>query len=491
MTTYNKGLFVYPYRTDPWIQFGKLPPIGLEIVAASVKDLFKEIEIVDMRFEENLKQYLDGVDVVCISMPWGREKGVASSSSRKYDLDYVYRLIKTIPDDRILILGGTFAGEITGFLLETFNNIDIIIKGQGEETLREFLLKGSPVNIKGIVYKNNGKIVETEPREPNILPNLYPDRRLRKYKYYLFGSRVDCIYTSHGCPYKCIYCEFEGSRWHSRTAEDLFEELKNIDKETKWILINDNNFIEDIERVIKLSDLLQNHRMKKKFWAQCRSTPLAHRIDLVEKLNSIGFILAIGVESTQDHVLRWLRKGYTRKINDKAFENLNRTSIIIQAYYIIGNYKETKSQILEIPDYSHKNGVDFICLNRLRCYPQSQLANIIENLDGIYVDKADLRVYTDEVSKDELTQLCKYIGKKFYLSKNLFRTVCKLSFHSDVPYILRFFIFGLINVFVFKRNRRIIELTEKFLRFNVFLPLDYIINSFLRLTGVLVYRIKS
>ena len=488
---FNKGLFVYPYRKDPWVQFGKLPPIGLEIVAASVKDLFGRIDIIDMRFEDDLTQYLDGVDIVCFSIPWGREKGVAGSTSKKYDLEYVYQLIRSIPEDKKLILGGTFACEIKDYLLENFPNIDIIINGQGEETLREYLIKGYSKKIKGIVYKGKGKIIKTPPREMNIVPYLYPDRSLRKYKYYLFGSRMDCIYTSHGCPYKCAYCEFEGSKWHSRSAEDIFEELQKMDKDIKYVLINDNNFLEDVDRIMTLTDLIKKHKMKKTFWAQCRSTPLAKRKDLVAKLNEARFILAIGIESPQDHVLKWLRKGYTRKINDEAFENMKRTAIIIQAYYIIGNYQETREEVLEITDYSHQSWIDFICLNRLRCYPQSEMARIIEKLDGIYVDNSSLRVYTDQISREELTRLCKLIVNQFYLSKYLFRTFCKLSFHLNVPFVFRFLIISLFNIYLFKRNRKMIILTETLSRFNILYPLDLLFNSLLRLAGRVIYRIKS
>jgi radical SAM superfamily enzyme YgiQ (UPF0313 family) len=135
MAKLDKGLFVYPYRTDPWIQFGKLPPIGLEIVAASVKDLFNSIDIIDMRFEDDFMKYLEGTDVVCLSMPWGRDKGVAGGISKGYDVDYIYNLIRKIPDNKTLAIGGTFASESAEYLMKNFSNIDIVVNGQGEETL--------------------------------------------------------------------------------------------------------------------------------------------------------------------------------------------------------------------------------------------------------------------------------------------------------------------------------------------------------------------
>jgi hypothetical protein len=490
MADLGKGLFIYPYRTDPWIQFGKLPPIGLEIVAASVKDIFSSIDIVDMRFENDLIKHLEGTDVVCLSLPWGRDKGVAGGISKGYDVDYIYKLIRKIPDNITIAIGGTFASESADYLLKNFPNIDIIVNGQGEETLREFLTSGSTRNIDGISYRNNGNVIRAKEREPNIIPFLYPDRKLRKYKYNLFGNRIDCIYTSHGCPHRCVYCEFEGSKWNNRSAEDIFQEIREMDKDVKFILINDNNFLENTQRADKFLDLLKEHKIRKTFWAQARSQPLAKRKDLVAKLSAAGFILAIGVESPQEHVLKWLKKGFMRNINDEAFENMKRTSLVIQAYYIIGNYKETREEILDITDYSHDNWIDFICLNRLRCYPQSQLAGMIEKLDGIYVDKSDLRVYTDEVQKKELTKLCKIIVNDFYLSKTILRTLCKLSFIMNVPIVVRYFICSLFNLYVFKRNRKMINFTDALFRFNILLPLDLLLNYFLRLLGRLIYGIR-
>jgi len=491
MSKYGKGLFIYPYRTDPWIAFGKIPPIGLEIVAAAVKDLFERIEIIDLRFDEDLDRCIEGAEVVCISMPWGRERGVAGKPLKKYDIDFVHSVISRIPHDRTLILGGTYAVESKDDLFERFENIDILIKGQGEETARELLTKGSPHNVNGLVYRHDDEIIENPDRPISIVPDLYPDRSLRKYEYRLFGSRIDTIYTSHGCPYKCTYCEFEGLKWHSRTAEDIFNEIRSLGPEIEYVLINDNNFLEDPDRVIKLIDLMQQSGIKKTFWAQCRSTPLARRKDLVDRLNTMGFVLAMGIESAQDHVLKWLRKGYTKKINDMALENLKRTSIVIQAYYIIGNYRETGEEMLAITDYSHEGWIDFICMNRLRCYPQSQLAAIIENTERIYVDKEDLRVWTDEVSKDELTRICKYVTKQFYLSGTLFRTLCKMSFHFDLSYIARFAFFSSINIYLFKSSKKVEAFLNKALRFVLFRAIDCIVNALLRLAGKHIYGINA
>jgi hypothetical protein len=490
MSKYGKGLFIYPYRTDPWIAFGKIPPIGLEIVATAVKDFFECIEIIDLRFDEDLERSLEGAEIVCISMPWGRERGVAGKPVKKYDIDFVYSVIDRIPSNRTLILGGTYAYESKDDLFRRFENLDILIKGQGEETLRELLKNGSPQNVAGLVYRHNGRVVENPDRPIGIIPGLYPDRSLRKYEYRLFGNRIDTIYTSHGCPYRCTYCEFEGLKWHSRTAEDIFSEIESLGPDTKYVLINDNNFLEDPDRAIRLLDLMQQAGIGKTFWAQCRSTPIARRKDLVDRLNAMGFVLAMGIESAQDHVLKWLRKGYTKKINDMALENLKRTSVVIQAYYIIGNHRETRDEMLDIIDYSHEGWIDFICMNRLRCYPHSQLAAIIENSEGIYVDKEDLRVWTDQVSKDELTRICKYVTKNFYLSRTLLRTFCKMSFHFNLSYMARFAFFSFINIYLFKNSRKVEAFFRKALGFILFRAIDSAINSVLRLAGRRLYGIR-
>jgi len=491
MHRYDKGLFIYPYRTDPWIAFGAIPPIGLEIVAASVRDLFARIDIVDMRFDRDLEGHLEGAQVVGISMPWGRERGVAGKPLEKYDIDFVHSVIGRIPPDRLLVLGGTFACESREQLFANFGNIDVLVKGQGEETLRELLTAGSPEGVPGLFYRDGGRIVETPDRPIGIVPGLYPDRSLRKYPYRLFGSRIDTVYTSHGCPYRCTYCEFEGQRWHSRSAEDIFDEIRSLGEESRYVLINDNNFLEDPDRAIRLVDLLEEAGIRKTFWAQCRSAPLARRPDLVARLNSMGFVLAMGVESAQDHVLRWLRKGYGKETNDRALENMKRTSIVIQAYYIIGNHRETAAEMLEIIDYSHKGWVDFICLNRLRCYPQSRLARIIADTGGIDVDPVDLRVWTDQVSKDELTRLCKRITREFYLSKTLLRTLCKMSFHFNLSGFARFAFCSFANIYLFKGSARVTGFLERLFGMAPFRIADAAVNALLRLAGKLVYGIRA
>jgi magnesium-protoporphyrin IX monomethyl ester (oxidative) cyclase len=62
------------------------------------------------------------------------------------------------------VVGGYKATEEVEFLLEQCLNIDLIVRGEGEETIRE-VVTGLPYgDILGLSYRQNGTMVHNKPR---------------------------------------------------------------------------------------------------------------------------------------------------------------------------------------------------------------------------------------------------------------------------------------------------------------------------------------
>ena len=170
-------------------------PIGLEYLGASIENTVDDIHIIDMEFEKySFQRLLERFhpDLVGVTM---------SATDHKEGL----RLAKIAKEnDAATVLGGYHPSAIPDELL-SHSQVDMIVRGEGELTIRELVQKGSPEDVLGVSYKKDGQITHNEDRP--LVANLdslpFPSRRLRRYEYRIHlgndGRELDVISMSRGC----------------------------------------------------------------------------------------------------------------------------------------------------------------------------------------------------------------------------------------------------------------------------------------------------
>jgi len=259
MMHFKNVLCVYPHQEGlPEKKY--CPPIGLEYIATILEDLVEKVTIIDMRFEPNIDNFIkdDNVDMVCLSVNWD------------YQRDAALNIVARIPPKIKVVLGGRYATTCLEELFATAPNIDCIVRGDGEEIMRD-IASGFPLqNVTGISYRQGNRIIHNAVRDFRQLDDtIYPNRKLRRAKYKLLyknidlGKSVDFISTSRGCPFNCKFCTFSNNplgqkrNWSARSPLSVIAELKTIDAE--FVLVVDDNFAADIKRVekkIRLSGII-------------------------------------------------------------------------------------------------------------------------------------------------------------------------------------------------------------------------------------------
>jgi len=137
-----------------------------------------------------------------------------------YSLDLAKKAREQCPESYIV-----FGGVHPSFTPEsTVSNplIDIVVRGEGEQTLLELvrsLKKGKIEELKkvhGLTFKQNGKIFNTPDRTP-IPKHSFDDTGflwnydlLERYIDVSNGERWFSFMTSRGCPYRCTFCYNSG-----------------------------------------------------------------------------------------------------------------------------------------------------------------------------------------------------------------------------------------------------------------------------------------
>lgn len=220
-------LCIYPYKRKKGITYDDLhPPLGIECIASSVKEMVEKITVVDMRYEKKpIQGFISGVDVVGISILLHHQKEIA------------IEIIEQLPLGITVIVGGIHVTQNAEEYFDQSPRIDIIVRGEGEEIVRDIFSGKSLSEVKGISYRKNGKIIHNEARHVSGISDIYPDRKLRRYQYHYqmplgLTIGIDCIMDSRGCSFNCEFCTFNldspGKRkpWSGRSAKSIVEEIE-------------------------------------------------------------------------------------------------------------------------------------------------------------------------------------------------------------------------------------------------------------------------
>jgi anaerobic magnesium-protoporphyrin IX monomethyl ester cyclase len=416
-------LAVYPHRRrSSEIRF--TPPMGLEYVMAAVEDLVKRITIVDMRLEDeyDLTRFIDSrTDAVCISLNWAPSKPEGGAVPE-------FDLINRLPRHLRTVVGGRWASMNTDAVFENCPNVDIVVQGDGEETIRELATRTSPAEITGLAYRSDGVIHRNPPRRlAPLSETLCPNRKLRRYAYTVaargidLGITVDSVLSSQGCPFHCKFCAYNadwlGRRrpWQARSPQSVLNELHDIDADV--VFFADNNFCVDMDRVGAICDLVIKEGIRKTFALEAR-VDIARRPDVLDKMARAGFrIIMFGLESACDESLRLLNKGFTVADVRAAFNVFRRYPFLLGGFFIVGNIGESEHDMLRMSAFARELGVDFISLSYLRADRGSSLEDLVQQSPGYHIAHGEKpKVYSEKYPLEKLGAIKHAIARDFYSS---------------------------------------------------------------------------
>jgi len=422
---YENVLCVYPHQKGaPEKKY--CPPIGLEYIAAALKYSARKITIVDMRFEPDIDRFFQNnpVDLVCVSLSWD------------YQRQATINLIARIPEHIKVIVGGRYATAYVEELFHVSPRIDMIVRGDGEEIIRDIAAGIELAQIAGISYRQDNSIIHNKPRELISMDDtIYPDRKMRRNDYRLLyknvdlGLGMDFISTSRGCPYSCKFCTFTNNplgqkrSWSSRSARSVVDELKTIDAE--FIFVVDDNFAVNMKRVEEICDLIIAEGIKKTLAVSLRLDVYKHP-DVLKKMFAAGFkILSIGIESAQNKTLKAMEKGFDIALAKKAFGEIGKVNFYIHGYFIVGCIGESESEMLEIGPFARALKLDSISLSLLRTEKYSPLNDVIAHSGSYHINDKEM-VYSDAYSVKKLKDIRHRISKNYYNVFTMLRIATKI-----------------------------------------------------------------
>lgn len=341
-----------------------LIPTGLEYLAAAIEDSVRDVTILDLEMERGpydkiTKMYLDELDPDVV--------GISMSATDHNEGLKIAQMAKS--KGAMTVMGGYHPTAIPDELLSK-PQVDVIVRGEGEITMHELVVRGHPKNISGLSYKEGDAVIHNTDRE--LIEDLdslpFPARHLRKHEYrtrLMRDREHDVLTTSRGCTGKCTFCcEPRMSRSHQRyrsphNVMDEILEIVDFHHDTPIsIEVTDPNFLGRPERVDCLCDLLALYNLDIRFGIKVRADSVARHPDLIRKMISVGFEgFEMGIESPHMDDIRSVSKGMKTEVHAQAVRSIKEWGGNAGGTFVIGLPNQTEEQILAFPEYAKQIGL--------------------------------------------------------------------------------------------------------------------------------------
>lgn len=236
-----------------------------------------------------------------------------------WNAEFVAKIIpdvKKILPDCVVCAGGPEFGFYAEGYLEKLPSLDFVIKGEGEETVREIVaaagkgqaeeLASMLADIRGVYYRNSeGKVIFTGERD------LICDLSQLAFPYPQITDPDNRIYyyeSSRGCPFSCSYCMSSlDRRVRFMPLERVYADLQRfLDANVKLVKFVDRTYNLQPERYIKIWQyILEHHNGKTMFHFEIEAEYLSEEaLEFLQGVPEGVMQFEIGVQSTNKKTLR-------------------------------------------------------------------------------------------------------------------------------------------------------------------------------------------
>lgn len=368
------------------------PPLGISYVAAAFEAAGAEVVIIDYivsqftpeKLEARLQIFQpDAVGISSVTMNFPRAIEIIST-------------VKKIDPSLITLMGGPHVTFDPANTLRKHPEIDLLILGEGEETIRELVpvlkKRSAWADVHGLAFMKDGRAMITPGREfiqdLETLPS--PARHLLPISKYLALGFPASMITSRGCPNQCIFCQGRRMVGHNvryRNGLSVVHEIEGlIDLGFERINVADDLFLSQKERARAVCREMIDRRLNIGWSAFSRvNTVDPETLALMREAgcDTISF----GIESGNQEMLKRVRKGITLKQARRAVDICKQVGITPHASFMIGLPGENHQTLKDTKEFAESLEV---------LYGYHFLAPFPGTTVREEIDQYDLKILTDD-----------------------------------------------------------------------------------------------
>lgn len=325
------------------------------------------------------------------------------------------------------------------------SGVDIVARFEHDFTIGDIagvIEEGKSLeNVKGVSYRENGKITHNPDREFTTSDELdripFVSKVYKKHlnlkDYFLNHALYPMvqIFTGRGCPHQCTFCSWPktlmGRKYRVRSVEnvvDEFEYIANKLPEVKEIFIEDDTFTIDKKWIREICEEIKRRKLDITWSCNARANLDYETMRVMKEAGCR--LLDVGYESGNDKILKNIRKGITTDECRKFTEDAKKAGLMILADFMFGmpgETKETAEQTIRFAKELKPNIVQFAVATPI---PGTEFYNYVKEKNYLLVD--DLEDSLDEegfqkciisypeFTKEDIEEYVDKALKEYYLS---------------------------------------------------------------------------
>lgn len=340
------------------------------------------------------------------------------------------------------VMVGTHATAMTDETFTFSDNIDFIVRGEHDYTLRDLALaieNGSDASgIDGISFRQNGTITHNQSRA--LISNLDDlpfvsevyKRHLNIWDYF----NPDCLFpnvtilTGRGCPYRCTFClwtaTLSGYKTRFRSVDSVLDELMYIQNnfpDARAVFFEDDIFTINEKRCVELCEGMIRRGFKLKWNANSRADVSYETLKVMKRAGCRA--LCVGFETGNQEILD--AYGKRLKLDDfYAFaRNAHKVGIHFHGAFIVGGPGENLRTMENTLKLACQIKPDTAQFYPLMVYPGTvEYERMKEN--GMLVSEKyedyltpnglhNTIIRTQDMTPEELIRWCDHARRVFYL----------------------------------------------------------------------------
>ena len=436
-----KVLFIEPPK-DVWFVMGDYlpPPLSILQLAAFIEDRSPDIKIqvIDCQVEhliwKDLERRIEDADADIIAPN-------ALATCNTYVVARTVELAKKVNPEVLTVVGGQHFTSTAEESLIKYPEIDVIVRGEGEETLFELIKvrekELSLSEVDGISFRYDNQIIHNQQR-PFIerLDELpfpgyhFVEDFIDKYHFLMMAGRdvgYALIEGSRGCTHNCSFCS-QVLHWRrtcrTKSVKRIVDEMEYCynDLGIRFIWLTDDNFGLGI-RAEQICEEIINRGLKGKimWFIQTRSDEILKHEKLIPKLRRAGLCWAlVGVERHDKQTLSNFQKSISPDVSNKAIEILKKNNIFAQAMFILGARNDSHKSIEELRKYANDLDLDLSIFGILTPFPGTETYKTakkngwIEDDNWAHYDMLHAIMPTENLTRQEIQEELYTCYREFY-----------------------------------------------------------------------------
>lgn len=292
-------------------------PLGLLYLAARLEEDGHQVFLEDLQLCRSplrrLKRALQRFD------PQG--VGITSFSINLAKASRMLQTVKRLSPHAVTVWGEPHVSFADADILQKHPWVDAIVRGEGEETLVQWMEKvqrGKGFDkVWGLSWRGADGRICRNPSRPlredlDQLPR--PAWHLLKLSQYrAFGDGASVL-TSRGCPHRCVFCvgrKMIGARGRFRSPTSVVDEMEALVKlGFRKIRVEDDLFTFRRERTLAICRELDSRGLSLRWRAYARVDSVD--AELLSRMRQAGCErILFGAESGSPEILQGIRKGIT------------------------------------------------------------------------------------------------------------------------------------------------------------------------------------